>query len=158
LVDAVPDDDQRLHEMKYDAYRVTIALGLGRPSPRRITPPLWSRTSMPQRQKPRKTIDYSRAPRSNEPAIEWRKSALFEVKTRTYGLRSPRILSWSDSRKTEVKPRKTADSSRARARAFIALKFWRVGTPKGTEPAGKYSRLTAFVNSSSSSQQRFLSI
>jgi hypothetical protein len=53
------------------------------------------------RQKPRKTADYSRAPRSNEPAIEWRKSARYEVRTRTYGLRSPRILSWSDSRKTE---------------------------------------------------------
>jgi hypothetical protein len=25
--------------------------GLGRPSPRRITPPLWSRTSVPQRPK-----------------------------------------------------------------------------------------------------------
>jgi len=41
---------------------------------------------------------------SNEPAIKWRKSALYEVRTRTYGLHSPRILFWSDSRKPRKLP------------------------------------------------------
>ena len=51
--------------------------------------------------------DYSRAPRSNEPAIEWRKSALYE------GLTGCAALEFFPGAIRE-KPRKTADSSRAR--------------------------------------------
>jgi hypothetical protein len=70
---------------------------------------------MPQRQKPRKTTDYSRAPRSDEPAIEWQKSAITKSEQ---GLTGCAALEFFPGAIRE-KPRKTADYSRARARARL---------------------------------------